>query len=382
MGSPEILNFEELLAPVSEDDPVGPDLREDFSPTSAYRQLKDARNSARTEERRLLMDGPESGANPNWRPIRDQAPKVLATRSKDLEVAAWLTEALVREYGFAGLRDGFRLMRELATAFWDTLHPRPNDEDGMLARTAPVIGLNGDEGEGTLVRPLFSIPLTDGDPPYAQWHYQQAVRLDGMDVEARDKRVKAGDVSMEMFELGVKTSSDESIQTILADLDAAIAEWDKLIQVMDEKAGEHAPPSSNIRGGLRDIREIFDLPVFKNKRADDVVEEPVVDGGDESAGESGEDGAAPSGKVRKGGGVAVGEITSREEAFRQIEKIAKYFRRNDPQSLVAYALEQAVRWGGMQLPDLLAELIPDDTPRLGLFKLVGIPAPKPESSGY
>ena len=38
----------------------------------------------------------------------------------------------------------------------------------------------------------------------------------------------------------------------------------------------------------------------------------------------------------------------------------------------SYALEQAVRWGRMPLPDLLTELIPEQSARDQIFKIVGI----------
>jgi len=44
--------------------------------------------------------------------------------------------------------------------------------------------------------------------------------------------------------------------------------------------------------------------------------------------------------------------------------------------VIPYALEQVVNWGKMSLPDLLAELIPDEGPRKSVFKQVGIRPPE------
>src|SRR5262249_15247761 len=75
-----------------------------------------------------------------------------------------------------------------------------------------------------------------------------------------------------------------------------------------------------------------------------------------------------------------GPIRSREDAFRHLEQVATYFRTHEPHTVISYTLEQVVRWGRMPLPELLVELIPDDTVRLGLFRQVGIkPPPTPES---
>jgi type VI secretion system protein ImpA len=62
--------------------------------------------------------------------------------------------------------------------------------------------------------------------------------------------------------------------------------------------------------------------------------------------------------------------------------VADFFKRTEPHSPISYALEQAVRWGRMPLPELLQELIPEDAVRGQLFKLVGIvprqEGPRPE----
>jgi type VI secretion system protein ImpA len=74
-----------------------------------------------------------------------------------------------------------------------------------------------------------------------------------------------------------------------------------------------------------------------------------------------------------------GAIHSREEAFRTLLKVAEYFRRTEPHTPVSYALEQAVRWGRMSLPELLTELIPEDSSREFFFRQVGIRPPPPEA---
>ena len=69
-------------------------------------------------------------------------------------------------------------------------------------------------------------------------------------------------------------------------------------------------------------------------------------------------------------------VRTREDAFRALLQVAEYFKRTEPHSPVAYALEQAVRWGRMPLPDLLTELIPEQAAREQMFKMVGIKPPE------
>ncbi len=147
MASSEILDFATLLAPIPGDNPAGRPLREEVAHDAVYYVLKDARSTARAAERSLaFVDKDKDDANrdrpspkidpPDWRPILQLAPRVLAEESKDLEVTGWLIEALVRQHGYAGLRDGIRLARELVEAFWDHLYPLP-DEEGVATRVAP-----------------------------------------------------------------------------------------------------------------------------------------------------------------------------------------------------------------------------------------------------
>ncbi len=75
-------------------------------------------------------------------------------------------------------------------------------------------------------------------------------------------------------------------------------------------------------------------------------------------------------------GGRVAAVQTREDAFRMLLEVADYFKHTEPHSPVAYALEQAVRWGRMPLPDLLTELIPEQATRDTIFKIVGIQRPE------
>src|ERR1700692_687787 len=121
---PEGFDLEVLLAPIPGDAPQGIDIREDYSATSPYNRLRDARSEARDAERgQDAGDQDARDPTPLWRTVRDGALKTLAETTKDLEVAAWLTEALVRSHGLVGLGAGAQLMAGLAEQYWDGLFP-------------------------------------------------------------------------------------------------------------------------------------------------------------------------------------------------------------------------------------------------------------------
>jgi type VI secretion system protein ImpA len=380
MTSPTVLDFDKLLAPIPTDKPEGEDLRADPSPTSLYYKIKDARSAARAAERQVVMEGEEEANRPDWRPVLQFCQEVLTTRAKDLEVAAYLIEALVRLHGFAGLRDGFRLARELAERFWEGLYPLP-DEEGLETRVGPLASLNGDDAEGTLITPIAKVPLTHGGSgPYALYHYQQAVALGQVqDEAARQKRIARGAITLQMIERAVAATPGSDFLLLVEDIKECQAEYARLGQVLEEKCGSKAPPTGNIRSALSACLDAI-TAVARDKLATAAAHQEATAeaSGDSMAAEASGDGMA-GGRVPAGAAVGetAGVIRSREDAFRTLLKIADYFRRTEPHNPVSYALEQAVRWGKMSLPDLLSELIPDKSPRQQFFKQVGIREDEP-----
>src|SRR5262249_45368202 len=86
---------------------------------------------------------------------------------------------------------------------------------------------------------------------------------------------------------------------------------------------------------------------------------------------------APASGNAAGPGEAVDVLHTRDDAFRHLLKIAAFFQRTEPQSIVPHALEQVVRWGRTPLPELLVELIGNEASRKEFFKQVGIKTPEP-----
>src|ERR1700712_3534696 len=124
----EGIDLSAILEPVSAEAATGIDLRTDFSPTSLYFRLRDARADARAAERAADAN-PDADTTPadGWRLVYSLAIKALTEQTKDLEIAAWLTEALVRSDGPAGLALGARIIDDLADRYWDGLFPMPDE---------------------------------------------------------------------------------------------------------------------------------------------------------------------------------------------------------------------------------------------------------------
>lgn len=377
MDLPEGFDLDALLAPVPGDAPAGIDLREDFSPQSPYYRLRDARAEARAAERAADAADPDEGRGggqdavmpPQWRTVRDLALKVLTEQTKDLEVAAWLTEALVRNDGLSGLAAGAKLIGGLAEAFWDSnLYPVP-DEDGIATRVAPVAGLNGVGGDGTLTQPLRKVALwqrPDGTK-FGFWQYEQSVELAAISDPARlEARLQAGVLPFDEMEREARSAGAAHLTALREEATGTLQAWQAMSDLLDGRAGADSPPSSRIRELLEKMQEVA------TKYAPDAAEAPGASPG-----------AAEVLTVARGSstpGVVAGTDggATRDDMLRELARISEFFRRTEPHSPLAYTLEEAVRRGRMSWPQLLEEIVPDPMVRSAIQTALGI---KPAEAG-
>jgi type VI secretion system protein ImpA len=121
---------EDLLVPISGNNPSGENLRY----AAVYDKIKEAR---RKEDPVGQGDWARALKEADYRLVIKLSTDVLKRNSKDLQVAAWLLEALVHEQGIAGLTAGLDLLRGLIETFWDTVYPEI-DEGDLGLRAAPL----------------------------------------------------------------------------------------------------------------------------------------------------------------------------------------------------------------------------------------------------
>jgi len=364
MASPDI---NALLQPISDDQPTGIDVRQDASPLSKYQSLKSARAAARAAERQAIHDGDSTAADEHWRKIISLAPDVLIDQSKDLEVACWFTEALIRRNDFEGLRDGFELIKGLVENFWDGLYPMP-DEDGMETRTAPLSGLNGEGAEGVLIAPIRKVPITEGysPGPFSLWQYQQALEAQrSPDEDTRQNKAAKLGFSIDDIQRAVNESSVQFYIDLTDNLSVAIDIYKQLGDLLDERCGSDAPPTRNIISILEECRGAV-THLGKDKIPAPIAPEIVNE-------TSSDDSSAPAqGTSQSATKAPSGAINTREAAFAQLLEIAKFFRKTEPHSPVSYVIEKAVKWGNMPLNELINELIPDSSSRERYSELTGV----------
>ncbi|HXC62440.1 MAG TPA: type VI secretion system ImpA family N-terminal domain-containing protein, partial [Nitrospiria bacterium] len=121
---------ETILNPIPGENPSGQNLR--YAPV--YDKIKEAR--------REEVDLPQGGWSrelklADSKVVIKLATEALSTKTKDLQLAAWLTEGLLREEDFGGLKEGLDLLHALVSTFWDTVYPEAEDGDVEL-KVAPL----------------------------------------------------------------------------------------------------------------------------------------------------------------------------------------------------------------------------------------------------
>ncbi|ACV27905.1 type VI secretion system protein TssA [Kangiella koreensis] len=352
--------IENYIKPISEDNPCGRDLREDTSVESIYYKLRDARNSARKTERLALADAEDAGAvDDNWFQLKELALQALEHETKDLEVVAWLIEALTRIDGIKGLSFGYRIANELISSFWDKGIYPAIDEDGIETRVAPLSGLNGFDGAGTLITPIKSVAITDSEEylPVCVWQYEQAVQLERLDAEKKQNRIDNGAIPLESIKKAVLLTEPSFYRELVADVQSALETYETFTNEFDRVCDSLPQPTSNIRNALKECIEAVEyLARDKLASSDELVSQDSKEGVTDS----------PGAEVRA--------INRREQAVNTLRQVAQYFRETEPHSPISYLLEQSIRWSDLSLPELLQQLIPEEGAREQYFKLTGIDA--------
>lgn len=377
MASRSGLDIDALLAPISEDNPCGKDVRENLSPTSNYQLIKIARNTARSVERNSMFadDGQQADdsrrkIDESWRKVAELAPKILRSEGKDLEVACWYAEARVRRDGFEGLAESFSIIEGLIGLYWDGLFPMP-DEYGLETRVSPLAGLNGEGSEGVLMAPIRNSVITNSGQarPYTYWEYQQAVETQRIaDEKARNAQANKQGFTLAQIETAVRDSSNDFFTDLRDQLNESLASYSAVSEKLNTLCGTHeAPPTSNIINLIKEcLNTITHLGKNKFPAVALVAETLAEDDQVASEGATGETAAVNGAKL------VLSAVANREHAFKQLMEIADFFRKTEPHSPVSYAIEKAVKWGNMPLHELISELIPDKASRGHFSELTGV----------
>jgi type VI secretion system protein ImpA len=346
--TPAVLDLSALLTPIAGENPAG----ENLQYAGIYDEIREAR---RADDTLAKGDWEHEAKVSEWPKVLDLSTDVLKTKTKDLQIAVWLVEAVVELQGFGGLRDGLKLVRGLHEQFWDRLYPEI-EEGGDLEGRANVLNAMDTRVE----IPLKNVPLTNSgsglDYSYIQW--EESTKFDIPDNfenldSAAIERFNALKAEAEAAHITTseawRKAKDATRRAFYEETFAVLTdcwnEFQALDKVMDEKFGNQTPGLGSLKKTLESIRTLVEKLV-KEKRV--LEPDPTLDG---------QIGATPSSDGE--GTAGSGHLSGRAEALRQLAEVAQFFQRTEPHSPVAYLVQRAIKWGQMPLELWLEEVIKD-----------------------
>jgi len=353
-------DFERLLVPISQENPCGDSLR--------YEGTYDKVEQARREDNPNLPQGiwQKHLKQADWPGVESICTEALATRSKDLQLAAWLLQAWIHLYGFDGAARGIRLMRGLCESYWDGLFPAIEHGD-MEFRLGPVRWVNEKLPIDLKLVPITK-PSSEDVRPYTWADWEPLLR-------ATPTPATDSEHTVARFQQSLVMTPREWLVATRKDVHDAISECEAFDRFIDDKAGNLAPGTLRIRAVLEDIFGLLD-DVLNRSHSGTIV--PVSEGteGPQLEHDFHHDEATLPALAEEAPPVT---IRNRAEAYRLLEAAADFLQRTEPHSPTPYLVRRAVSWGKMSFNELLPELIRNGSELSEILRLLQVDGQAPKA---
>ncbi len=261
------IDIEAILAPLPGDNPAGEYLR--YSPV--YDEIQEAR---RADDLLARGDWQHEIKTSDWDRVLTLSVQALTEKTKDLQIAAWLLEALTYTEGFAGVNAGLTIITAYLQNFWEHLYPGMEDDD-LEFRIGPLEFIND-----KLWLPIKQIPVTDSaaTPGYSWMKWQESRQVGSEkdtlnqygDVDDDKKRqrqelIAEGKLPAEEFDAAVAASAKAFYVALAGDVAACLARFAELDRMVDEKFGREAPRLAELKSSLADCEQLV-ARILKEKR--------------------------------------------------------------------------------------------------------------------
>jgi type VI secretion system protein ImpA len=344
-----------LLDPIPGPSPCGENLY--YSPI--YDKIKEAR---RQEEEINQGEWRHEIKKADYVQVIKLTTDALTKKTKDIQLAAWLTEALLKQHGFDGLADGLDLMRGLVENFWEGLYPELEDGDAEM-RATPLewVGSRLDEA-------VRQVPITNSGLNWTAYKQSRSVpyEADTSGNEAKSKlretALAEGKMTPEEFDEAFAATPTEFCTGQQAGLGRVLEAVEALGQVADEKFGGAAPSFGPLKSAVEDIQQT--IRILLGKRG--VVSSPEAASAAEAPGVWEPPAALGASPAAVAARQATAEPADQEDAFQRVASVAGYLRKESPYSPVPYLLLRGLRWGELRasasgLDETMLEAPPTET---------------------
>ncbi len=322
------LDIDRLLQPVDTDSPCGENL--EYDP-----EFGELERAAQGTPGHTMGEEEIAAVPPDWSAVADAA-EALFSRTKDLRVAIHLARARLNLDGIDGLANGLDLVDRALHKYWDAVHPQLDDEDNNdpTLRMNSLMPLNGHaEVVDSLSRAILVSSKALGR------------------FSLRDIRLADGDLTLPA---GDETSIPDPTHIDAAFLDCDLDELSgnadavgRCIESLEnieaftrEQVGtEFSPDLGALAGELKAVKRVLGEQLARRGVA--VESEAEDEDGGEAVAES-----------------VPGEIRSRDDAIRVLDRVSEYFRKNEPSSPVPLLLQRAKRLISKDFIEILRDMAP------------------------
>ncbi|WP_260962726.1 type VI secretion system protein TssA [Pseudomonas citri] len=325
-----------LLAAVSATSPCGEDLEYD---ADFLRLERDSRG----QPERSMGDSILPAEPPEWRSIQQQSLDLLQ-RSKDLRITHFLLQSSLALEGIPGLARVLSLISELLKQYWADLHPRldADDDNDPTVRINALTGLTSDVTirllrESILVRSRTFGPVS----------LRAAANASGLQNFA-DETLGAEQLTGALLD-----SDPEQLEITRTALQEARSAAEAIEQEVSDQVGSaQGVDLGPLKQPLKMALQI--LGQFAPQSGDSAASEAVNDDGAVAL----EHAAAPS-APRAAPNAVSGEIGSRDDVLRSLDRILAYYTRHEPSSPLPVLLNRAKNLVNADFAAIVRNLIPD-----------------------
>jgi len=334
-----MLDVDKLLEPVSDEAPCGENLEYD----PAFLEMEQA---AQPKPDQQFGDTIVPGAEPEWRLVKSQALDLLQ-RTRDLRVLMYLTHAVLHIDGLLAFRDCLSAIHRLVDERWESVHPQldPDDDNDPTLRVNLIASLN--DGDTTL-KYLRESPLVQAktvgrfsmrDYDLATGELAPAPTREGEPPPdlPKPETIQAAFLECDLDELQASATAAREAAEAAANLENALTR---------QVGVTHATGLGDLRRLLQRMVSIYDAQL--ERRGIGVPTNGEAEG-------DGVPGTNGSGQPQR----LTGEISSREDVIRAIDKICDYYQRYEPSSPVPLLLRRAKRLANKSFLEIVRDLSPD-----------------------
>ncbi len=346
-----VIDVDSLLQEVSADTAAGEDL--EYDP-----EFGELERLAEGKPEQQMGDTVVPAEEPDWKAVRKTALSLLG-RTKDMRISMHLLRALVHTDGIVGLHDGLALFRGLLERYWHGIHPQLDPEDGNdpTMRVNVLASMCDDD---SFLRPVREAPLVSS---------RALGRFSLRDIAVAKGEIPPGadetPPTMAVIDGAFREADPQELQATAEAVREAMEHVTALEAFVTEQVG--AANAQNLNALVKVLKEA------ERTLLERLADRGIGSGAETEAEEGGE--VPERGAPGRAGAPISGEINTRDDVVRMLDKILAYYRRQEPSSPVPILMERAKRLVHMDFMDIMQNLAPDGVPQIEVIR-----GPEPEAA--